>query len=52
MDSISEVTIGEVVYVKLKDDRGPVTDKTADTLTVHLLSGRVVVREGEFERRP
>ena len=51
LDKIEELTIGEVVYVKSKNDKGPVTRIHPPTITVALLGGTIEVREGDFEKR-
>jgi hypothetical protein len=51
MDKISEVMVGESVYVISKQDKGPVLYVRSSTIIVRLLTGTVEVREGDFERR-
>ena len=51
MDTIEDVEIGQLVYVIAKREQGPVSEKNESSLIVSLLTGRVKVREGEFEKR-
>ena len=51
MDKIADVTQGESVYVIARQEKGPVVDVRESSLIVRLLTGKVEVREGEFERR-
>lgn len=51
MDSISDVELGQIVYVKSRDEQGPVSEIRPSSLVVALLTGRIEVFEGDFERR-
>jgi hypothetical protein len=51
MDKISDVTVGESVYINSRREKGAIVEVRESSLIVRLLTGRVEVREGDFERR-
>jgi hypothetical protein len=52
MGNIDEVRLGEVVYVKSKDETGAVVRIHPPTITVRFLTAELDVQEDDFERRP
>jgi hypothetical protein len=51
MKKIEDLRIGEVVYVKSRDEKGTVVEIHPRTITVRFMTGVLDVHEGDFEER-
>lgn len=52
MTEIQHIKIGDVVYVRSRDEKGAVVEIHPPTITVRFMTATLEVQEGDFEKRP